>query len=54
MGYGDYYWGFSRDYYRDPFPHSYEEPDSVWSRVPLYFDLNLHEGPNTALRKQPV
>ena len=22
MGYGDYYWGFSRDYYRDPFPHS--------------------------------
>ena len=22
MDYGDYYWGFYRDYYRDPFPHS--------------------------------
>ena len=22
MGYGDYYWGLYRDYYRDPFPHS--------------------------------
>ena len=22
MGYGDYYWGLRRDYYRDPFPHS--------------------------------
>ena len=22
MDYGDYYWGFCRDYYRDPFPHS--------------------------------
>ena len=23
MGYGDYYyWGFYRDYYGDPFPHS--------------------------------
>ena len=22
MAYGDYYWGFYRDYYRDPFAHS--------------------------------
>ena len=22
MGYGDYYWGLYRGYYRDPFPHS--------------------------------
>ena len=22
MGYGGYYWGLYRDYYRDPFPHS--------------------------------
>ena len=22
MGYGDYYWGLDRGYYRDPFPHS--------------------------------
>ena len=22
MDYGDYYWGFYRDYYRDPFSHS--------------------------------
>ena len=22
MGYGDYYWGLYRDYYRDQFPHS--------------------------------
>ena len=22
MGYGDYYWGLHRDYYRDPLPHS--------------------------------
>ena len=22
MGYGDYYWGLKRDYYRDPFPPS--------------------------------
>ena len=22
MGYGDYYWGLCRDYYRDPFPYS--------------------------------
>ena len=22
MDYGDYYWGFYRDYYGDPFPHS--------------------------------
>ena len=22
MGYGDYYWGLYRDYYKDPFPHS--------------------------------
>ena len=22
MDYGDSYWGFYRDYYRDPFPHS--------------------------------
>ena len=23
MGYGDYYWGLYRDYYRDPFPNPY-------------------------------
>ena len=22
MGYGDYYWGLYRDYFKDPFPHS--------------------------------
>ena len=22
IGYGDYYWGLYRDYYRVPFPHS--------------------------------
>ena len=29
MGYGDYYWGFYRDYYRDPFPHSLQAPDRL-------------------------
>ena len=26
VGYGDYYWGLDRDYYRDPVPHSLLSP----------------------------
>ena len=27
MDYGDYYWGLYKDCHRDPFPHSYQDPD---------------------------
>ena len=33
MGYGDYYWGLYRDYYRDPFPHSLLSARENWQSM---------------------
>ena len=32
MGYGDSYWGLSKNYYRDPFPHSLLRTRQILSR----------------------
>ena len=33
MVYGDYYWGFYGDYYRDPFPHSLLSTRQDWRAI---------------------